>query len=352
MQNAFVNQRDEQACAVRNSLRVMPEGSQMRKLVVLLLTIIFAVAAFAQQQTSTRIGSGSTTLGTSSELPIAEIGKDDLIGIIVYDAPELTRTARVDSAGEIRLPMLKDPIGAEGLFPAELETVIRTTLIQENILVDPIVTVTVVEYRSRPVHVYGAVRNPTTFQAAGTVTLLDAISQAGGLTENAGSEILVSHQQQSADGKTTTQIQRISVQSLFTEMDASQNVELQGGEDVRVIEAGKVYVVGNVKKPCVYSITDGSESSLLKAMALSEGLESASSHTAYIYRTEAGGSGKREIPVDLKNILDRKSPDVPLIANDILYVPQSRGRKAALTILDRGSQASLAVATGMLYWYH
>jgi polysaccharide export outer membrane protein len=119
-------------------------------------------------------------------LPVEKIGPDDLIGITVYDAPELTRTVRVDAGGDIRLPMVPQHIKAAGLYPAELEKAISTVLIQENVLVDPVVTVSVVEYRSRPITVAGAVKTPVTFQATGTVTLLDAITRAGGLTENAG----------------------------------------------------------------------------------------------------------------------------------------------------------------------
>src|SRR5208337_2601661 len=94
--------------------------------------------------------------------------------------------------GEIRLPLLRQHINAKGFFPTDLEKSIASALIEEHVLVEPVVTVTVVEYRSRPISVVGSVRNPVTFQATGSVTLLDAISQAGGLTENAGPEILVS----------------------------------------------------------------------------------------------------------------------------------------------------------------
>ena len=64
----------------------------------------------------------------------------------MYGAPELTRTVRVGSEGSIRLPMLRQRIRAEGKLPGELETVIAEALTAERILVDPIVTVTVVEY--------------------------------------------------------------------------------------------------------------------------------------------------------------------------------------------------------------
>ncbi len=158
------------------------------------------------------------------------------------------------------------------------------------------------EYRSRPISVVGAVKNPVTFQAAGVVTLLDAISQAGGLGEHAGTEILVSRPHLSEDGKSTALIQRIPVRGLFDAVDPSLNLKLYGGEIIRVPEAGQIFVLGDVKRPGAFFITDGPEYSVLKALALSEGLDHFSGHTAYIYRTEGGGSGTNEIPIELKKI--------------------------------------------------
>ena len=159
-------------------------------------------------------GTGATSLSESTNLPVERIGENDLIGITVYDSPELTRTVRVNEDGTIRLPMLQKHIKAAGLYPEELEKVIMHALIDEQVLVDPIVTVSVVEYRSRPINVVGAVKTPVTFQDTGVVTLLDAITQAGGLADNAGQEILVSREQPIASGNTSALMQTNSCQGL------------------------------------------------------------------------------------------------------------------------------------------
>jgi polysaccharide export outer membrane protein len=100
-------------------------------------------------------------------LPTQPVGPDDLLALSVYDSPELTRTVRVDADGNIRLPMLKDPIQVRGMVPSQLESAIAKALTKGKVLVDPIVTVTIVEYQSRPVNVVGAVKNPLVFQATG-----------------------------------------------------------------------------------------------------------------------------------------------------------------------------------------
>src|SRR5258707_7715795 len=120
-----------------------------------------------------------------ANLPQQSIGANDLIAISVYDAPELTRTIRVDADGGIRLPLLKNPVQAEGLLPMNLETSIGDALKAEEILVDPIVRVTVVEYYSRPISIAGAVHKPVTFQAVGKETLLEALARAEGLAPEA-----------------------------------------------------------------------------------------------------------------------------------------------------------------------
>jgi polysaccharide export outer membrane protein len=132
----------------------------------------------------------------------------------------------------------------------------------------------------------------------------------------------------------------------------SLNLQLEGGEEVRVPEAGQVYVLGDVKKPGAFYITDGSESSVMKALALSAGLDSFSAHKAYIYRLEAGSGGRNEIPIELKKIMDRKSPDVPLLANDILYIPNATGARASLKVLETSIGIGAALGATLIYVYH
>lgn len=295
---------------------------------------------------------GATELSSTPNLPVSRIGDNDLLGITVYDAPPLTRPVRVSPEGDIRLPMVKMPIHAAGLYPQDLEKEIATTLVRDHLLVEPIVTVTILQYESRPITVVGAVKSPVTFQAMGTVTLLDAISRAQGLTEDAGSEILVSSEGTGPDGKETTLSRHVPIRSLIDNVDPALNMELHGGEVVRVPQAGRVFVVGDVKKPGSYFITDGAQSSIMKALALSEGLGDHAGHTAYIYRQEGGAAGRNEIPVPLKKIMSRKSPDMTLQANDILYIPDSTGRRISAKVLEAMVGAGSIVGSAAIYAYH
>ena len=285
---------------------------------------------------------------SSTNLPAQPIGPDDLIGLSVYDSPEFTRTIRVGPDGCIRLPMLKQRIKADGLMPNQLETAVAEALVKEQLLVDPFVTVTVVEYHSRPISVVGAVRLPVTFQAIGLVTLIDAITRAGGLTEDASGEILVSR---TDDKSEPTLAQRIQYRQLIDAADPQLNLRLTGGEEIRIPAVAKIFVIGNVKRPGAFPITDNGAMTVLKAIALSEGLSAYSSKVAYIQRAGDQNSGRLEIPVELRKIMDRKAPDVELQPKDILYIPDNTGRRLTASVLERLAGFGSATASGVLIWH-
>jgi polysaccharide export outer membrane protein len=267
----------------------------------------------------------------------------------VYDAPELTRSVRVSDDGFMRLPMLKQRVKVKGLLPGELEAAIAQALQGERIIVDPIVTVTVAEYTSRPISVTGAVKQPLTFQAVAPVTLLEAITRAGGLAPEAGSQILVSHGRQvGPNGVTTDLVQRIPIKGLIDGADPALNIVLKGGEEVRVPESGKVYVIGNIKMPGAYPVGAGADTSLLKMLAMAQGLTPYAAKEAYIYRREGNGS-KNEIPIELGNVMDRKSPDIPLLADDILYVPDNKHRRMTVGTLEKILMLSSGAGAAAIY---
>ena len=284
-----------------------------------------------------------------ANLPTQPVGANDLIAISVYDAPELSRTIRVGADGFIRLPRLKQRVQARGLDPSELETAIGLALREEEILIDPFVTVTIAQYQSRPVSVAGAVKMPIVFQAESAVTLMEALARAQGLREDAGREILVSRSQPGPDGKPVVLTRRISVRGLIDDADPDLNVILNGGEEIRVPEVGKIYVMGNVKKPGAFRVQDGSDTTVMQMLALAEGLMPYATKQAFIYRREASGP-KNEIPVALDKIMSRKSPDVVLTANDILYIPDNHGKRLGMAAIEKlllfGSTAG---ATALIY---
>jgi polysaccharide export outer membrane protein len=310
------------------------------------LLFLSMLAAFAQTRT---LQPSLMEDAGKENLPSQKLGVDDLIAVSVYDAPELTRTLRVEEDGTIHLPLLKDGVKASGMFARQLETSIAAALKSEQILVDPFVKVTVVEYHSRPISVMGAVHKPVVFQSVGKVTLLDALARAEGLTNDAGTEVLITRGG-AAEGGQVKMVQRISVKKLMKDADPALNYELHGGEEIRVPEAGKIFVVGNVKKPGAFPVRDANDNSVLRMVALSEGLLPFASKEAYIYRRDEKGA-KQEIPVALDKIMQRKSPDVTLETGDMFYIPDNKTRRTTFTVIDRITAFGASTASGLLIWH-
>jgi len=229
---------------------------------------------------------------------------------------------------------MKKPVPAAGLLPSELEPKLAEVLRDQNLLNDATVIVTVAEYNSRPITVTGSVHTPLTFQAIGRVRLMDAITRAGGIAPDAGPEVDVV----APDGL----VRKIPLKPLLDSSPPDLNIDLTSGEEVRVPGAGRVYVLGNVKTTGAFPIQDETDSSALKFLTLAGGLNSGGApKEAFILREDPATKVKHEITIPMKEIVDRKSPDVPLMAHDILYIPLNSRHQKIMT-----AEAILAVAAG------
>jgi polysaccharide export outer membrane protein len=290
-------------------------------------------------------GKFSAPSDSGANLPAQPVGISDLISVTVYGAPELSRQVRVNAEGAIRLPMLKQSIHVRGLMPLDIEDRVTQALVEEEIFVEPVVTITIAEFASRPVNVAGAVKHPLTFQATGRTTLLDALTRAEGLADDAGHEILVTRP--ARDDGDAPVIERITVQDLMDKAGTAANIALEGGEEIRVPEVGRVFIVGNVSRPGALQMNDAGGLTVLKALAMAEGLTRFSTKQAYIYRPVDGGV-KQELVVELRKIMDRKSPDVSLQAGDVFYIPEDHKGRLTATVIDKVVSFGAGTASGAI----
>lgn len=321
----------------------------MKPIALTLLCLAALLSVRAQAPRPAPTVSPMTDAGPAN-LPGQKIGPNDLLAISVYDSPELTRTVRVGAEGYIRLPMVSQRIQARGLLPSELETAIAEILAREGILVKPVVMVTVAEYSSRPVSVVGAVKKPLTFQAVGRITLLDAIARAEGLSDVAGPEILVTFYEPEPGGEEKRLVRRFPVRQLIDGASSEMNILLHGGEEIRVPEARKIFVTGNVKKPGAFPVREENQMTVLRALALAEGLSPFPQKYAYVYRHADTQGGLNEIQVELANIMKRKAVDFQLEPEDTLYIPEDEGRRRIITTAEKIVGTGLATASGVLIW--
>lgn len=284
-----------------------------------------------------------TAPAANTTLPDHPIVPNDLLSIMVFDEPGLSKTARVSADGTIQMPVLKDPIKVTGLLPREVEAKVSQELLDQQILVHPVTAVSIVEYASKFVSVVGDVKIPGQFTVTAPITLYEALAKAGWTTTDAGADVLLT--KSPSDPPV-----RINLLQLQLGKDTSINPLLTGGELVNVPDAWKVWVTGNVTKPQAVPIRTPSDASVLKVVASAEGLTQYYNKIAYVYRLNASGS-RTEIPVPLFAIMHRKAQDVALVSDDILLIPDDNGtkRRELLQILQSmaGAGASGAAVLGV-----
>ena len=247
------------------------------------------------------------------------IGPKDLLNISVFGLDELSKTVRVSEEGKITFPPLGG-VEVEGLTKVELEKKL-SQLLEEKYLQNPQVTVFIMEYQSKRVSVLGAISNPGPYELLGRQTLLQIISQAGGITNEAGNEIIVIRQHD--DGASTSL--KISIDDLILKGDARLNIPLQLNDviNIPIDKIVNIYVFGQVRRPGALGVRRSNIPTLLQAIGQAGGFsERASKGKVLIKRIDDDGKEIR-IKVNVKSIIKGKRKDIQLLENDVVIVPET-----------------------------
>jgi len=336
------------------------------------------------------------------------IGTEDLVEVSVFEVPELSRSVRVSASGEVSLPLLGS-LTVAGLTARELEKDL-TARLKGTYLHDPQVSVFVREYKSDPVSVIGAVKLPGLYQIQTRRTLIELLAMAQGFSEGPirqpGRTIIVTHtpkatrwkvsanseartvpgpeevsaepgpeevsaepgleevsaepgleevsaepgtEEVSAEPGTEEAVAQsieIPIKELIQSGDPKWNVPIYPGDVIKVVQAGTFYVAGDVNRPGGFALQDFDDVSVIQALAMAGGpMKSSDLKHAVVIRT--GEEGNRvEETIDLRRARKGEDLGIRLGENDILFVPGSITKTAAL----RALEASIQVGTGMLIW--
>src|SRR5271156_6948391 len=164
-------------------------------LLLSILTLCGAQAAYGQQKTETpqQTNAKITELATLARTQPHEVavGTGDMLHVEVFDVPELSRDVRVGDTGDISYPLIPAKIAAAGLTSFQLEQEMEQLLIENGLVTHPQVSVFVKEQNSQPVSVVGAVQKPLVYQVIRPTTLLEILADAGGITDDAGSVVII-----------------------------------------------------------------------------------------------------------------------------------------------------------------
>jgi polysaccharide export outer membrane protein len=249
----------------------------------------------------------------TTPVPETRVGPGDLLEIQVMESAEMSRQARVSAGGLVQLPLVGEFLAA-GLTTSQLGAKIAS-LLEAQLLQNPHVSVLVLESQAEKITVLGAVSNPGRYQVDGTTRLLDAVFQAGGVTQsNRGTATLI----RPGHGEIA-----VDLQTLLAGQNLEENVLLQPGDIINVIAVPKidVYVFGEVGQPGWFQID--ADTTLMRLISLAGGTSGrAAVNKIKIFR-ETGSGKLEEMRADLDKILKGEAEDLILMPNDRVVVPKT-----------------------------
>jgi len=312
----------------------------------LLALVLLSLTLFAQE-----LAPPPAPAGSSAEYVL---GTGDQVVVRVADLEEFgDKPTAIDGRGAIKLPLI-GRIQAAGLTAAQLE---KETAGKLAVYVkQPEVTVSIAEYRSQPVSLLGAVASPGVQQLQGRKSLFEVLSMAGGLRPDAGHSIRVTRRAEwgpiplptaAPDPTGQFSVAQVSVTSVIEARNPQENILICPNDVISVPKADTIYVIGAVKRAGGFVLNEREQVTVLQALSMAEGLDHmAASGAAKILRLAPAGSQRTEIAVNLKKILAGKSGDVPMRADDILFVPSSIAKSASIRV----AEAALQITTGLVIW--
>lgn len=302
--------------------------------------VTLGVTGLAQGQSTTPDFQPSSSGADNQGIRRYRIGPGDILDVRVFGQPDLTSTVEVDEDGNVSsLPFVEDPIPALCRNEREVQKLITDAY--AKYILKPRVSVRITERRSRPpAIVYGAVRMPSRVQMNRRLRLLEVITTAGGITQNANGTVEILHTVppmclEIEDAIATSGVASVVAANHRKESDigtletykitdlkggsAENNPYIRPGDIVIVNEGEPVFVTGMVVRPDAVVIKD--ELTMTRAIAMVGGMQKmANTSQVHIYRKTAGKLSQEPMRIDYDAIRKGKAPDVLLQAYDIIDV--------------------------------
>jgi polysaccharide export outer membrane protein len=257
----------------------------------ILIGVLAFLVVFASSPQAGRSGEGYT------------IGPGDVLLIRVWGDEDLTRSAVVSPEGSFQFPLI-GKVNAAGRSVDELRMTI-TKRLADGYLIDPQVEVVIKEYKSQKVYVLGEVVRPGTYALDSRASLIEIISEAGGLGKDAGDAAEIVRGRKGwtkdkplrPDHEGVGQIIHVDIRGLLGGTIENESIEIKHGDTIFVPKADVFYIFGEVAQPGKYNWEK--ELTVLKAVILSGGFtEIASKRRIKIRRKDSEGEYKIRARLD------------------------------------------------------
>lgn len=280
----------------------------MKKIAVFVSVFVVSAMAAALAQAPPASGTGRN--------PGYRVGPRDLLTVKVYEVPELNVERRVSENGMLSLPLIGD-VRVAGKTEEELARDLKV-LLEERYVQRASVEIAVTEFRSRPITVIGAVKQPGNLAFSGHWTLIEALAAAGGLADNHGNVV---HVLRRADNGLSDQV-TIDLDDLLVRAVPGVNIPIFANDliNVPVTVERTVYCLGEVGRPGALEFKSSERLTLLAAIARAGGLTDRAARKILIKR---GQQGQKEVTVDYNRIVAGKEPDPELGPGDVVVVKES-----------------------------
>lgn len=262
----------------------------------------------------------------------------DILKVDVFQVEELSQSYQVGSRGRIFVPLLGQ-LRVKGLSVDEVQSLLSANL-SKNLLKNPQVNVSILEYAPQQVTVMGAVSRPDIYDITQGRNIYEMLTLAGGFADDAGSSVYIkSAQTNKESGQIETITLSVDVHDMF-EVETVKALETQqtlkqlmlgNGDSIFVSKAGAVYVDGPIKKPGKY-ILEG-ETTVTQILAIAGGGDFVSSERdVNVLRRENGEV--KIYKVNVSKVRAGKEKDLLLKGGDIVTIGKSALKSATKGFFD------------------
>jgi len=260
------------------------------------------------------------------------LAPNDQILIRAFNVEEIgERPYRIDPDGNVDLPLV-GMVKAGGLSVDQFEADLAKRL--STYVRNPQVSVTVVQYHAEPVFFVGLFRSPGVYTLQGKRTLVEMLASIGGLAPNAARRLTITRRldygplplpNAKIDKASNTSTAEISMASLRNSINPVEDIVLQPYDQISVARAEMVFIGGEVNHPTGVELGERDSLSVIQLISIAGGLtRDAKLDQARVLRPIMDTNRRAEIPLNLKDVLDGKASDFPLMPNDLLYVPRTK----------------------------
>jgi polysaccharide export outer membrane protein len=261
----------------------------------------------------------SVTLAAQPLTGEYRIGPRDLLEIKGLELPELNVERRVGDTGAVSLPLVGD-VPVAGLTATESADRLSSILTAKYVN-RANVTIVIKEYTNKPISVLGAVQKPGSLNVSGKWDLLQAISAAGGLGQNAGKKIYVLRRSENG----LTDRLEIATDDLFVNPSPKWNVTIYPSDVINIPARTpvRVFCLGEVRTPGALDFDSDDRITLLSVIAKAGGLTDRAARGSIRIKRRGPDGKDAELVANYGRIVSGKDPDPTLKGDDVVVVKES-----------------------------